>query len=334
MTFLLVRWMVLSAQKIITEGTEHALAGTFQSSSDFLGDDKDRIPAFHLYGEREELADFLHCERIVARAAKHGWSIAAHRHANLHQFFWVKDRAVILNLEGRRHRLAAGRVVSLPIYTVHGFEFEPRTQGLVVTVAQHEVNALIERYPILASSLSQPRIITSQSTLADAFTNIEREFNRHDNWRSLGLRAAFLALVSCLARAAAPSLSKGGRAQDRVTQFLHAARRAFAEGGPVPSSGHKVQDFASQLGISPAHLNRLCQEVSGQSPGALIEAVRLQEAKRLLAYTRMTIAEVGYRLGFEDPSYFARAFKRGQGVSPKAYRQQLEAASEPVGKAP
>ncbi len=317
--------MVLSAHERLTEGIERALTGTFQSLSDFFYDSSESIPAYDLYGERAELPDFLHCERIVARAAKHGWSIAAHRHARLHQFFWVKDRAVALNLEGRRHRLAAGRVVSLPIFCVHGFEFEPQTQGLVVTVHQEEIARLVDQHPALAPCLAQPMIVSAHDDLAAAFAAVEREFRHHDGLRNLALRGAFLSLVSTLARSYQPGPKADKRAQDRVAQLLHAARQAYADGREGMGPDLRVQDYAKLLGISPAHLNRLCQEASGQSPGALIETVRLQEAKRLLAYTRMSVAEVGYRLGFDDPSYFARAFKRGQGVSPKAYRQQLQA---------
>lgn len=317
--------MVLSVHKYTTEGIWRALAGTFQSSSDFLYEGSESIPAYDLYGEWEELPDFLHCERIVARAAKHGWSISAHRHARLHQFFWVKDRAVVLNLEGRRHRLAAGCVVSLPILCVHGFEFEPLTQGLVVTVAQEEIAQLVDRNPVLAACMAQPMIVSANTNLAACFSAVEREFRHHDGLRSVALRGAFLSLVSTLARSYAPGPRTAKRAQDRVAQLLHAARQAYADGGQGKGAGLGVQDYARMLGVSTAHLNRLCQEASGQSPRALIETVRLQEAKRLLAYTRMTVAEVGYRLGFEDPSYFARAFKRGQGVSPKAYRQQTQA---------
>jgi AraC family transcriptional activator of pobA len=53
-----------------------------------------------------------------------------------------------------------------------------------------------------------------------------------------------------------------------------------------------------------------------------------QEAQRSLAYTRMSVAEVGYTLGFEDPAYFSRAFRRHYGQSPSEYRQGLGISSD------
>ena len=71
------------------------------------------------------------------------------------------------------------------------------------------------------------------------------------------------------------------------------------------------------------HLARLCRDGAGASPQALIHAAVLREACRMLAYTRLQVAEVGHRLGFDDPAYFSRFFQRGTGVSPRAYRARI-----------
>ena len=50
----------------------------------------------------------------------------------------------------------------------------------------------------------------------------------------------------------------------------------------------------------------------------------MREAARLLAYTRMTAQAIAYQLGYQDPSYFNRRFRKVMGLSPGAYRQRLE----------
>lgn len=74
---------------------------------------------------------------------------------------------------------------------------------------------------------------------------------------------------------------------------------------------------------TPGHLNRLCQAALGTSASRHIEALTMTEARRLLAFTRLTVAEVGYRLGFADPSYFSRRFRAETGESPSAYRARF-----------
>ncbi len=78
-----------------------------------------------------------------------------------------------------------------------------------------------------------------------------------------------------------------------------------------------VSDYAAKLGMSATHLNRIARSMTGQSALQFINGMLFQEARSLLAYTRIDIAEIGYKLGFDDPSYFSRAFKRIIGVSPK-----------------
>lgn len=84
---------------------------------------------------------------------------------------------------------------------------------------------------------------------------------------------------------------------------------------------HQVGHYASRLGVSPGHLSHLCRSHLSLSAGALIRSRLLAEARRLLLYSDLTAGEVGYELGFEDPSYFSRFFKRGAGRSPSAYRR-------------
>ena len=86
---------------------------------------------------------------------------------------------------------------------------------------------------------------------------------------------------------------------------------------------HSVQDYADTLGVSDSHLRNTVKSVTGVSPGNLIREHLVLEAKRMLAHSNDTVAEIGYSLNFEDSSYFGRFFKRETGLSPVAFRQQI-----------
>lgn len=82
----------------------------------------------------------------------------------------------------------------------------------------------------------------------------------------------------------------------------------------------RVADYAADLGVTPGHLNVLCRNAIHTSAGAWIRSRITLEAKRLLLYTDLTAAQIGHRLGFDDPSYFSRFFRRETGASPTAFR--------------
>jgi len=83
---------------------------------------------------------------------------------------------------------------------------------------------------------------------------------------------------------------------------------------------HRVADYASELGVSPGHLNALCRATLRQSASHVVRQRLTLEARRLLAHSDLPAAQVAFRLGFDDPAYFTRFFRREAGVPPTAFR--------------
>jgi AraC family transcriptional activator of pobA len=86
---------------------------------------------------------------------------------------------------------------------------------------------------------------------------------------------------------------------------------------------HRVQDYAARLGVSPGHLNVLCHEHLGRPASAEIHQRLLLEAKRMLRYSDKAAFAIAQELGFADPAYFGRFFRRAAGVTPRRYRLGL-----------
>ncbi len=84
---------------------------------------------------------------------------------------------------------------------------------------------------------------------------------------------------------------------------------------------HSVSDYARLLGLTPGHLTYLCQKHLGRSAGDIIRGRVLAEARRLLVHTEYDVGQISLHLGYGDPSYFSRVFKRAARLSPLAYRR-------------
>jgi AraC family transcriptional regulator, transcriptional activator of pobA len=88
---------------------------------------------------------------------------------------------------------------------------------------------------------------------------------------------------------------------------------------------YTIKQIAEQLGISEAKLTELCKTITNESPQQIINNIYVLEAKRLFRYQRLTVKEVAFALGFNDPYYFSRFFKKHTSERPKDYlRQALE----------
>jgi AraC-like DNA-binding protein/ligand-binding sensor protein len=80
--------------------------------------------------------------------------------------------------------------------------------------------------------------------------------------------------------------------------------------------------IAAHVHRSAAHLSRLFHHQTGETITTYLNHVRIEEARKLLAHTRMTVSEVCFAVGYQSLSHFTRTFKALTGMAPKFYRQQ------------
>jgi AraC family transcriptional regulator, transcriptional activator of pobA len=284
-----------------------------------------RLPAYALYGEthRGSLAapDHLHCESIAERSRLHGWEIRPHHHDALFQLLLIEHGAAQVLLEGRQHLLQGPAVVTVPALAAHGFRFAPAVQGLVFTIAEQHLAALLQPHGGLREAVMCARaapLPPTDASLQAAAATLRDEALGSAPWRAAALDAGLLRLAVALARLAAPDLRVvvpllPPRAQVHV-QRLRALVEAQYRQQPT------VAALAAQLGITPTQLNRACRQVLGHPALAVLHGRLLQQAQRELAYTNLSVKQIGIELGFSDAAYFTRFFRRHGGHTPSGWR--------------
>lgn len=107
-----------------------------------------------------------------------------------------------------------------------------------------------------------------------------------------------------------------------VRQFYLSVERHFRE-------EFALADYARELGVTANHLNDVVRQEAKQSAGGLVRQRRLLDAKRLLSHSDHSVSEIGYVIGFQDPSYFSRFFRRETGLAPAAFREQIREKYHP-----
>ena len=107
---------------------------------------------------------------------------------------------------------------------------------------------------------------------------------------------------------------------------LGAEARTFARFRRRLESGHgqsrRVEDYAEEMGCSVRTLTRASLAVTGRTAKQVVDDRVALEARRLLACTPMSVAEVGRHLGFPEPTNFGRFFHREVGMSPGQFRAE------------
>ncbi|UVM54936.1 helix-turn-helix domain-containing protein [Pseudomonas sp. B21-012] len=284
---------------------------------------KASIPVFKLYGEQLQwpTPDLLHCESIPARSRLHDWEIEPHRHADLCQLLFLYAGQAEIEVEGQVRRLEQAAIQVVPALCVHGFRFSSDVDGYVVTLAAPLVNLLHTQLAGAPAALAQAGTYLAgddRNYLYSLFSALQQEYQRDLPGRDLQLRSLINLLVVWISRQCLQRHGQGlavARGREYLQSFNTLVEAQFRQ---QPS----VEALAHEVGISVAHLNSICRELAGQSALQIIHQRLLLEAKRELIYTSLSIKQLADSLGFADPAYFSRFFRRLTGKAPSDFRHQ------------
>lgn len=117
----------------------------------------------------------------------------------------------------------------------------------------------------------------------------------------------------------------------KLANVLYPEKAAPTETTVIPSlltlieeeykAHHPISFYTEKLQVNAQRLNALCKLQLNKTVNTLIQDRLITEAKRLLAYSTLTISEIAYELNFNDNSYFNRFFKRTEGMTPEHFRR-------------
>lgn len=281
------------------------------------------VPNYRLYGETSEASpDFwIHCETLPVRTRLHNFEIAAHRHDGFFQIFLIAAGGGELQGAQKKLHFSAPCVLLIPPGAVHGFRFDRDSDGIVVTALADRLAAIAASDRRIAEFAAALRIATVDGSaparmLVGALEEIERELHRPAAGRSALLEALMTTAVVGLARTAGPEAAEDvleDRDDDRVEQLAALIGTHFREHRPVGF-------YAARIGVSPTHLNRLARARTGLGVQGLIARRLLEAARRDLVFSPSPVQKIAYSLGFSDPAYFNRFFRRMTGTTPGAFR--------------
>src|SRR5207248_1739550 len=85
-----------------------------------------------------------------------------------------------------------------------------------------------------------------------------------------------------------------------------------------------LADLAKCACLHPTYFNKVFKRAVGMPPMKFLEQQRLRRAQNLLGYSAVSVADVALSVGYQDPYYFSRAFRRLTGVSPSGYREAVQ----------
>ncbi|YBV95102.1 helix-turn-helix domain-containing protein (plasmid) [Phyllobacteriaceae bacterium JZ32] len=280
---------------------------------------RNEVPSFFVYGEPARMLDvgFLHVETVMERKALHFGHVAPHKHPWMGQITWWFQGGGAYRIEDQNWIFSAPAISFVPSNVVHGFDVDEPSDAIVISVSDDTLKAI---QPQAELSLEVPTFLTGRqgdpvwpriAVLLGMIAEEYRERGATSEKVLTGMIGVVLSLMERLGGSAAlPSSSP-------TVALAFALRRAidlhYRDSWPVGR-------YVELLATTPHLLDRAAREVFGMTVKELLLERRLLEAKRLLRFTIRSVEDIGRDVGFEDPAYFSRFFRKRTGESPTSWR--------------
>lgn len=220
-------------------------------------------------------------------------------------------------LHGKTWDVSSGGLLLLPPDVAHCYYADPAEPWSIFWVhftggraPDHvEALALPEGCPLLE--------VPKEAAMQQAF----EETYRHalDGFSDSGLLGLTTGLSRLIGLARVYSSTGSARARRTEDRVLAAIRQLQAE----PTRDWRIEELAAAAGMSLPHFTDRFHKQAGCSPKQFLIRLRLQIASALMQESGLTVAQIAAQVGYEDPYYFSRLFRRHTGQSPRAHRRDL-----------
>ncbi|PSJ65148.1 AraC family transcriptional regulator [Mesorhizobium ephedrae] len=279
------------------------------------------VPEFFVYGEpsRPLEVGFLHVETVMERKSLHFGHVAPHQHPSMGQItYWFRGSGTY-RIEDETWNFSAPTVSFVPSNVIHGFDVDVESDAFVISISDGMLKTLAPRVDL---GLDAPVFITGGrddagwAGIGALVDMIAAEYRTHGPAADKVLTGLIGVVLSLIARLGEGST---GLSASPTVALAAALRRAvdrhFRKDLPVGA-------YVELLATTPHLLDKAAHEVFGSTVKDMLQKRRLLEAKRLLMFTIRPVEDIGREVGFGDPAYFSRFFRRHTGEAPSAWRRR------------
>ena len=250
---------------------------------------------------------------------------------HVHTFYeiiWFTEAGGVYTVDFHNYSIQANSIFVLSPGQVHCFDGKTRHKGVVLKFRTDFLNDKTSdndpftKYNIFNAFYSSPYYLVDNPEVTHELHELTRKmdeeqvedsgFGHLELLRSL-VKIFLINVYRHGSRQGTPQLDTMKPSHRLFVMFRNMLEQNF-------SSMHLVQDYADRLNVSVKTLSNSVKECADKAPLTFINERISLEAMRLLRFTDLRVKEVAYRLGYEDPSYFVKFFKRQTGVQPSEFR--------------
>ncbi|MBO9126289.1 MULTISPECIES: helix-turn-helix domain-containing protein [Rhizobium/Agrobacterium group] len=278
------------------------------------------VPTYFVYGEPPRTLDvgFFHVETVMERRSVHFGHVSPHKHPQMGQItYWFKGGGTY-RIEDRTWNFLAPTVSFVPSSVVHAFDVEEHSDAVVISISDDQLRSLAATVDL---PLDAPCLVGGSSG-DPAWIRLDRLSEMVID-EYLGTTSTSPRLLAGLTGVMLSQIARVGGGSD-IIEAAPSKRLAASLRRAIDLHYREdwtVARYVTLLATTRHLLDKAAEEIFGQSVKEMLMERRLLEAKRLLMFTIRSVEDIAREIGFDDPAYFSRFFRKRTGISPAAWRQ-------------
>ncbi len=238
--------------------------------------------------------------------------------ANFYQIVWLAEGKAIFRIDFREIPIQAGEILIIAAGQVCEFDTTSDYSGKLIlftnsffTVTELDANFLHTSEILNPVSLNVSVSLCPRMT-GNIIALLDQELRKPVDNFQIGIAQSYLRVVLLeterqLISSYPPIISNVGR------KFYSAVEQHFRE-------NRNTVYYVRLLGINEKILSKEVKRLTGRTPKVYIDSRVILEAKRLLSYSNLSAKEIGFELGFDEPTNFTKYFRKHTGTTPAHFR--------------
>jgi len=273
-------------------------------------------------GFRHEI-EILPLEKLYLESSA---DVSQPHRTNFYHVFWFQKAPKIHLVDFKPLHNLENTLLFVNKDQVQTFQHSQKVRGKVLLFtdnffAKSHDDLMVLKNSILFNDFIETAVIKllKDSTLVDCFQKIEQEFVFRDDEYTHDILQTLLHtfLLHCereRKKIGYQEIRKGADL-DYTTLYKDLLNLHY-------KSLKSVSGYASQINVSEKRLTQATTKAVGKTPKELIDERVMLEAKRLIVHTNQSIKQIGYELGFDEPTNFIKFFKKHVGSTPIEFRER------------
>jgi AraC family transcriptional regulator, transcriptional activator of pobA len=235
---------------------------------------------------------------------------------------WCSSGSASIVVDENEFVLKANQVVTITSGQVHYFKKLKAAKGFIVEFTldffcKNDKDIELIFHNGLFCHFAMNEVITvNKAVIENQLNSIKEELEKQPYQHFISIHSRIELILVAINRAKVKRGDEIWKPEALFLKFLEAVRNNFEH-------NYTVAQFAKMLSTTEIKLNELARLHAGKTAQNVICSLVASEAKRLLTYGNLSVKEVAYQLGFNDPFYFSNFFKKQTKLSPKLYKEKF-----------